>query len=41
MLWLMNSLVFAYLVEWVFGDVPESSKETLYKEIIRRILPDI
>jgi hypothetical protein len=23
-------LVFAYLIEWVFGDVPESSKETLY-----------
>ena len=27
-------LVFIYLVEWVFGDVPESSKETLYIETI-------
>ncbi len=27
-------LVFAYLIERVFGDVPESSKETLYMETI-------
>jgi len=34
-------LVFAYLTEWVFGDVPESSKETLYMETISQDFPDI
>jgi hypothetical protein len=34
-------LVFAYQFEWVFGDVPESSKETLYMEIILQDFPDI
>lgn len=34
-----DRLVFAYLIEWVFGDVPESSKETLHKEIILQNFP--
>jgi hypothetical protein len=36
-----DCLVFAYLIEWVFGDVPESSKETLYMETISQDFPDI
>jgi hypothetical protein len=34
-------LVFTYMIEWVFGDVPESSKETLYIETISQDFPDI
>jgi len=33
--------VFAYLIEWVFGDVSESPHETLYMETISQDFPDI
>jgi hypothetical protein len=36
-----DCLVFAYRFEWAFGDVPESSKETLYMETILQDFPDI
>ena len=39
-LWLMIALYF-YLIEWAFGDVPESSKETLYMETFSQNFPGI
>jgi len=33
--------VFAYMIEQAFGDVPESSKETLYMETISQDFPCI
>jgi hypothetical protein len=30
-----------YLIEWAFGDVPESSKETLYMETFSQNFPGI
>jgi len=36
-----DCLVFAYLTEWIFREVPESSKETQYIETISQDFPDI